>query len=710
MALDPYTPCPCGSGKKLKFCECATESADLEKILTAIDGDQRVAALDLINRVLASKPQQKAMLALKGMVQMQLGDFEGARQTANAFLAAAPGNAVALTLSALIATHDHRTNEAVVFLQRAIAASPQEIHYLIPDALLSLAQTLVVDGRILAARAHLLLRIAMFGRESEDRPGIQMLMQLNSARDISLVQKQDLIPREIATEPVWEKEFDEALDAASNGTWLAAAQRFEALDKKHPNQPEILDNLAVFRTFLGQLTAGASWRRYAELPDVPQEDAIEAEMLAQELDTTSSEADRIDQIKIVYAVKDASQLQEALATQKAVSRISGDLTGLVPEGMPPPRTGYWLLDRGVPESGNELTLETVPKVLGEVLLFGKETDREARLEFLITRTSDMVAKVRKLQEISGGQLGMIEKEEKVGYTFALDEAMVARWRLPDDTSLEVRRKLIDEQYQRNMLEVLPKFPNAVLGGRTPREVAADPAYRVRLLALIRIYELDYQQKRQSADFNELRRSLGLPPQEPLDPAGVDMETVPLVRLGRFDFSKMTDDQLIHAARRASSVQYTDVMQQAALVALDRPTLKGRFEKWDALEILSQLETDLDKALEYNQQAQQLAKEAGRSPARYLLSEFDLRLARRESGELSRIISQLQSKHIREPGIAEAVYMKLVNLGLINPDGSPKGPLAPTPAAAPAGGVWTPEGVAAVTAGEQKSKLWLPGMD
>lgn len=711
MALDPYTPCPCGSGKKLKFCECNAEAAELEKVLTAIEGDQRVAALDQINRVLAHKPQQKAMLALKGIVQIQLGDEAGAKQTINTFLTAAPNNPVAHTLSALIAAHEARTDDAVASLQRAIAASPQEIHYLIPDALLGVSQSLMMEGRVLAARAHLLLRLAMYGREEQDRTGLQALLQINSSREIPLALKQDLIPREISREPEWEKEFDEALDAASNGTWLPAMQRFEALDKRYPNQPEILDNLAVFRSYLGMPSAGETWRRYAELPGIPLDDAVEAEILAQELDP-ASESEQIDQIKIVYALKDGAKLLEQLATDRRVSRMPVDLPSLVPEGTPPPRGAYWLLDRELPESGKELTLDGVPRVLGELLLFGKETDREARLEFLITKTPDMVAKVRNLQEIGAGLLGMIEKEEKMGATYALDEALVARWRLPEDTPAEVRRKLIEEQYQRNMLEVLPKQPIKALGGRTPREVASDPTYRIRLLALIRAYEIEYQQKRQVADFNELRRSLGLPPQETLDPAGVDMERAPLLRLGRYDYAKMTDDQLLSIVRRAGSVSHVEALRQAALVALDRPEMKGKFDKCDAYDILAQLESDLDKAIDFNTKAQESAKELGRSPARYLLSEFDLRLARRETGELSRIINQLQSKHIREPGIAEAVYMKLVNLGVINPDGSPRGAAAPTAATPETGGVWSPESVAAAAAptGEQKSKLWLPGMD
>jgi tetratricopeptide (TPR) repeat protein len=713
MALDPYTPCPCGSGKKLKFCECAGETAELEKVLNAIDGDQRVAALEQINRVLAQKPTQKAMLALKGIVQVQLGDEAGAKDTVDNFLKVAPTNPVALTLSSLLAAQGGRTDDAVTTLQKAIASSPQEIHYLIPDAILGIAQSLIADGRILAARAHLLLRIAMFGREAEDRPALQLLMQLNRAPDVPLALKQDLAPRDAQGTPPWKAEFDGALDAAANGTWLVAAQRFEALEKQHSNQPDILFNLAVFRTYLGDSSASSLWHRYAHLPGLNLDDAIEAEVLAQELDPLA-ENDRIDQMRITYAVKDSGRLLEILASDRRMSRMPVDLTTLAEEGSPPPRAAYWLLDREVPASGNALTLETVPRVVGEVLLFGKETDRDSRLEFLVTKTSDLVAKVRKLQEVGGEQLGMIEKEEKIGSTFALDEALVARWRLPEDTPLEIRRVLIEEQYARNMSEVLPKQSIKTLDGRTPREVASDPAYRIRLLGLIRTYELEYQQKRQTADFNELRRTLGLPPQETLDPAGADFEVVSLLRLDRYDYGRMSDDQLVQVVRRASIVSHVEALRRAALAALERNTLAGKFENADAYEILSQIESDLDKALEYNQKAQEAAKQLGRSPARYLLSEFDLRLARRESDHLSRIITQLQTKHMREPGVAEAVYNKLVSLGLINPDGTPRmaggAPPPSAAAAAPTGGLWTPDAGAAPAAGGEKSKLWIPGMD
>ena len=38
MALDPYSPCPCGTGKKIKFCDCAKDMlGDMERVITLLD-------------------------------------------------------------------------------------------------------------------------------------------------------------------------------------------------------------------------------------------------------------------------------------------------------------------------------------------------------------------------------------------------------------------------------------------------------------------------------------------------------------------------------------------------------------------------------------------------------------------------------------------------------------------------------------------------
>ena len=103
MSLDPYQLCPCGSGDKVKFCYSKDIVPELEKILRAIEGDQRVAALDQIEKLVAEKGPRQALLALKADLQLSLGGVEAAEETIAAFQKASPYNPVALALSAIVA-------------------------------------------------------------------------------------------------------------------------------------------------------------------------------------------------------------------------------------------------------------------------------------------------------------------------------------------------------------------------------------------------------------------------------------------------------------------------------------------------------------------------------------------------------------------------------------------------------------------------------
>ena len=68
MAVDPYAPCPCGSGKKLKFC-CTDLIGDIEKIHRMIEGDQPRAALQHVEQTLAKHPRRASLLDLKATLR-----------------------------------------------------------------------------------------------------------------------------------------------------------------------------------------------------------------------------------------------------------------------------------------------------------------------------------------------------------------------------------------------------------------------------------------------------------------------------------------------------------------------------------------------------------------------------------------------------------------------------------------------------------------
>ena len=105
-----------------------------------------------------------------------------------------------------------------------------------------------------------------------------------------------------------------------------------------------------------------------------------------------------------------------------------------------------------------------------------------------------------------------------------------------------------------------------------------------------------------------------------------------------------------------------------------------------------------------------AKAAGQSTANLELQDLSLRIARGEMNEFERVLRLIQTNHMREPGVAQALQRLLIDSGLLTPDGRPVNmPVGPAggaigePAADEAGKIWTPQSEQP----GQKSSLWIP---
>ena len=80
MPIDPYAPCPGGTGKKVKFC-CADLVTELDKVQRMLEGDQRAACLDHIESIEGKYPERACLMSIKAMLQAQLGQEQKADET-----------------------------------------------------------------------------------------------------------------------------------------------------------------------------------------------------------------------------------------------------------------------------------------------------------------------------------------------------------------------------------------------------------------------------------------------------------------------------------------------------------------------------------------------------------------------------------------------------------------------------------------------------
>lgn len=714
MTTDAYQPCPCGIDKKIKFC-CGSEVlGDLAKVEEALQGEQRLGALDLCNRLIGTSPNRPCLHMYKAMVQLSLRETGPARQTTDEMLRIAPGNPAGLALAAMLDCHEDRVEDAVENLQQALEAQEGKLVNAVYEAIGVVGRALVAAGEPIAAQAHLLMQVG--ATRGQDQNSMMALLELEGSGDIPLAVHgaTSLVAADAGTPLAAADvaEFNAALRLSDLGSWLASAKKFEALAQKTPSEPALWKNIGVLRArLINNGLATEALRRYASFPAAPRDLAIEAMALALYL-TEPTDVDFIDEVTAIYAVADPAALKEHLLSSKRLQNIPLDPAMFEGTNEPPPLAAFLVIDREIPATSAGLSRDNVPRVMGEVLLFGKQTDRAARLEFVAVKTSDYEARLKALQEAVGQFLGERQPDEVSGKMSAAAAALAINWRFPDDTPADLRQRMVEEHRTQVLLSIWPNVPSGGLGGKTPRVAVADPAGQTAVAAMI--LTMDLAEPDENPDYNKLRRSLGLSVLEPIDPTSVRVLGLTPAQQTRLQVEKLSDDDLAALYRRAVMLAAPRLVKKLAREVVARPSLDNRPElsKAETYDVLSRLSSDPAEALAMILQAQERAKAQGQSPARYLLSEFTLRLRLGDEPEAKRALNTLMSKHMREPGIAQAVYSLLAQLGLIEVDPATGRPVMtgggmPAPAASP-GGLWTPDQGTPASAG--KSKLWTPGMD
>jgi tetratricopeptide (TPR) repeat protein len=715
MSLDTYAICPCGSGKKLKFCCCKDLVHELEKVTRAIEGDQRVAALDQINRLIAEKGKRAALLALKSETLLVLENFEEAEKANADLLELMPHGSNGLAMQAILDAVRGNVDAAVERLQEALESIDDKMMRIVYSAIALIGNALLESGKLVAGRAHMLLQ-ATFGGE-RDSVGVQTLVRLNMNPSVPVLFKQDFQFAECPPGVPWQGEFTAAMKSARRGAWLAACESLESLSQKVPNQPEVWRNIAILRGWLGQEEqAVTAWRKYAALPGVSNDDAIEAEAMAA-LMQPPSDTDLVDVVKVTYQLTDSERLMESLLSDKRAAELPFNPAEVVEEGEPPPKAAFHLLDRPMPDSLEGIqSNDELPLVIGEVYVFGRQTDREARIEVLLERNEKFEEQKQEIVQRLGEFAGKFESEQVTEKTSRLHSELNPQRRFPRNAEMPRLMELAKDQRRESYLKRWLDVRQDIFDGKSAREAVAIPALRNRVAAAVLNQELASEENasEKDFDFNEVRRNLGLPDRGTTQFSGNILQ-VSLIRMGRLDYTKLSDEDLLQAYGRLTMGGYRTALLRCAEEIIARPSMSQRMNLAQVYHTLTLVSSDSAKALGYLEQGRRLSTAKGESAAPWYLLELQIRLSRYEAVEAERLIRLISTRFTNEPGIAQQLYTLLVRHGVINPDGTPTqgapgpappGAVAAEPAAAPASALWTPDAPAAPA--KQESKLWLPG--
>ncbi len=707
MDIDPYALCPGGTGKKIKFC-CPDLLAEWDKLQRMLEAEQYVACLQLIEQLERDRPDRACLMALKVSLLRATKQTEAAKAATARFLEKHPGNPSALSEAAALAAGSRGGREALGLLMQAIAASGDDISLRCYEALDVTAHALLAEGFIQAGRALLLLMLQI---DKEDRHAQETLLRLNRSGQLPLLVREDrALVTAVDRDAPWKEEFGDALSCVGRARWPEAAERFAALTSQYPDAAPAWWNLAIVRTWLADLPGAIeALQRYASL-DVPHEDAAEAEALALCL-SEDPLGDRRSILRCTYTPDDTEQFQAAATLSKQMVRVQMAPREPAEDDEPPPKAMYLVLDRPAPDAEEELTLDKLPEVLATAELYGRQTDREARLEVgdLLETEADQVDAILK-QFVGQGLRPESTREAEMQFSASRELLGPRNW-FPPGTSPELARRLAGQARQGRAMGRWCDMPLGILEGKSPREAAADGVNRVRLSAVLLLMEQWSGMSGEPLELDPLRERFGLPVPGPIDPATAPVRSVPLVRLARVEAEKLSDEDLLHGLRRAFVFDMTAAIRRFSRAVLERPALADHDFWLTACQMAAHTEPDPELALQFVDRGRKAAVDRGGSSASWDLMELPIHLSRGESAEASRVFQHIEREHLSEPGVAQALAGILVDLGICHPDGTPAVPLreavgAGQPAEAAPGQIWTAD---SQPAGSEK-KLWMPGMD
>jgi hypothetical protein len=704
MALDAYSLCPGGSGKKTKFC-CPDLLPDLEKADRMIEGEQYIACIQHIDQIEQKGLYRACMMTIKAELLRVTNQVERAAAYAANFVERFPQNALAWSESALHSAVADGGPAGMAKLQRAIGLCAGHIQSGTRDAAVVICKVLAQEGHWAAARALLHLLTTL---DPEDRESMQLLLQMNQSAEIPMLLKSDSAMLPCPAEVPWRSDFDAALAPLKIAHWQETADRLTALAVKAPDSPAVWHNLAVVRSWLAD-EAGAreAFQRFAELP-VPLEDAVEAEAIAM-LTSESPLGDDVEIVRWTWPLRDVDGLHEALLSDRRVAPVRVEASQWA-EDSPPPRMGGMLLDRPALESGDSLSLENMPSLLAQLLLFGRETDRAARLEIdgLSKSDADQVKAI--LLSIGGDNLEPAPEETVMARTSSSNQMIAHRRVPPRGAPREQIEALLIEDFRNSLSNRWPDHPLGVLGGRSPRHAAADAASRVKVLAAILVMQQWSGRSPAEFDFNELRSRLGLPTLAPIELRPGEIRALPLTRLARVQPEGLSDDDLVIAFHRAGIYHAWDAARKFARAIVDRPSFARRGERVEAFRTLAQSATTLEEGIASIEEARRDALSMGQSCAIWDLMELSFRFGHGDVDQAMRLMQHIESRHMQEQGVAQTLTQLLINVGLLNPDGTPvASPLPGVPGArgGPASRRMADE---VVPTGAEPSKLWTPGSE
>ena len=721
MAADPYAMCPCGSGKKLKFC-CGEILQDLQRGYRLRE-NQPDAAVKIFRDLHRRFPDKEVVLRELTNTLFELGETDEARRVTIEFLKKHPDQPIALLTLAEICLKEDGFEASRRILHRTFQicarTQPPGVAFLAAQ----IASEMARAGMLLAAREHLALAVRMSTGERQKNLVLQLVrFESESALPFAFRSAYTLLPVTCSDEAV--QQDVRARKLSILGCWEPASIIYNRLADSYPTEGAVWYNLGLCQVWDARMSEAASSLHHAAtlLQDFDQ--ATEAETLAQQLDLQLSQ-ERYTTYSVRLMVQSVSELLTRLDNEPALKRNDSHDHSDCHHDEGTHHVAELVLVSSVVTADDLTDASKLPESIADIDLFDIADDSEptdegasdVRGPFLeITAPEGSLdTAIVKLRSIAGDLiLTNADQEQRrvVEFERAQARPFDRRYFCPEGVSQRRFRELV-RQLEPEAIETWLQLPLPALNGKSPLEAARDESLKTKLAASL-IVMLSIASRYDAApDLDALRQRLNLPSRQVREiPENAAVAAIPSVQYERLNLEKLTDTQVQELTNRCSVLGLRSLVAAGLDQIVKRPKALQEFGARRAhlmRAAIARTEERPESAFASLQQARESIEpgsEAFRNHLELDIRELSYRLDDPADPALIPLLHRFRDRYLHKiPEIEGVILEQLEHADCSHLATELEGGLAAVSAGASS--LWTP-GADSGASSEGGGQLWLPG--
>jgi tetratricopeptide (TPR) repeat protein len=590
MTIDLYAPCPCGSGKKFKWC-CQPIHVQMDKAFRQEEEGQHEGALRTMDEIIAEHPANPEPLGRKAQMLYDGGKTDEAEATLQKALDLNPRYPFGHLLRGLFRRHEGETIGALLQFRKAADLYDPEAAAMIGRVYELIGECELQLNRPVAARAALQIALRCQPNDAESAQTFEAIFGKES-RLPQAARREHTFQSPTANAPAGRRAaWDRALSLAHSPRLTEVAQAFESLATEHSDDAAAWFNLGLVRAWLGDNRAALeALDRYVS-QEADDTRAGAAWTLGEVLRCGHGVEDLADYLEysFFYEVRDLQRLLELLGRWEQERRLIS-VQANEEQG---------ILTAGVLERVTGLTAESaaaqLPRLGAYLVILG------GRLH-LSNSNEPALQKIRQeLEQQIGPALSEAQhRSNAVPFQNVLAEALFFPVGITDEAAA---RKRLDDHRARFFEDVWIHRPLRSLSQVPPVDAAGHPTLRQKLLGVIQFLADCGASDPMPYDFDRLRRKLGLLAAAPASerPAGLDIPAMGAAELSRLAADTLTDEQAEQAYQTALSLDARDlagVFARSLVARPPNPLRPDRFAWYGHLIQQALTEDNTDTALDY----------------------------------------------------------------------------------------------------------------